>query len=311
MKRIFVILIVLLLLADAASAQRRRRSARWKRTRYELCYGIGATNLLGELGGADQIGTDYVKDLEFAMSRPLGQIGLRYKILENVAVKGAFTAGMLKGDDKTTLEYHRNNRNLHFRSMIYEFGLQLEYSIIREKEGHRYRLRKVRGIKGYLTNTYFFAGIGGFYFNPKAKWDAVGGDGKWHALQPIGTEGQGMVPTRKKYSRLQVCIPVGFGFKYGLNRRWTVGLEYGLRKTFTDYIDDVSSTYYDNDLLRQAKGDMAADLADPSLSRQSEIYNMTGPNQQRGDSKDKDAYMFLVLSFTYKMKTARNGMPKF
>ncbi len=287
-----------------AYAQRRRRSTRWKRTRYEIVYGVGGTNFLGELGGADQIGTDYVKDLEIMMTRPVGQLGIRYKILENLALKGAFSVGMLKGDDKTTTEIHRNNRNLHFRSMIYELDAQLEYSIIREKEGHRYRLRKVRGLKGYLTNTYFFVGLGGFYFNPKAQ----ASDGKWYALQPLGTEGQGIVETRQPYSRFQMAIPYGIGFKYGLNRKWTIGLEYGMRKTFTDYMDDVSSTYYDNDLFEDP---IAAELADPSLSRQEGNYRWTGPNQQRGDSKDKDAYMFLFISATYKLKTGRNGMPKF
>ncbi|MBI4649663.1 MAG: hypothetical protein HY738_24440, partial [Bacteroidia bacterium] len=184
LRKVLIIILILIVLIDTATAQRRRRSTRWKRTRYEMIYSIGATNILGELGGANQIGTDYLKDLEVAMTRPLGQVGLRYKILENVAVKVAFTYGILKGDDKLTQEYFRNNRNLHFKSSIYEFGTQAEYSIIREKEGHRYSLRKVKGLKGYLTNTYFFAGVAVFYFNPKAKSII---DGKWHALQPIGT----------------------------------------------------------------------------------------------------------------------------
>lgn len=308
MQRILVIALILLVFADIASAQKRRRSTRWKRTRYEVIYAIGATNVLSELGGADQIGTNYMKDLEIMMTRPLGQVGMRYKLLENVSVKAGLTYGILKGDDATTDEYHRNNRNLHFRSSIVEFGTQLEYSIIREKEGHRYRLRKVRGLKGYLTNTYFFAGVAGFWFNPKAKSEI---DGKWHALQPLGTEGQGLVETREKYKRVQVAIPYGIGIKVGLNRNWSLGLEYGIRKTFTDYLDDVSTTYYDNDLLRNARGDVAAELADPSLSRHDGVYNLTGPNQQRGDAKDKDAYMFMIIGATYKLQTGRNGMPKF
>lgn len=308
MKKILLVLLVVIVLVDVASAQKKRRSTRWKRTRYEAIFGAGATNFMGELGGADQIGTDYYRDFEIAMTRPLGQIGLRYKLEENLAIKTALTYGILRGDDKTTTEYHRNNRNLHFKSSIIEFGAQLEYSVIREKEGHRYRLRKVRGLKGYLTNTYFFAGVAGFYFNPKAQSSI---DGKWHALQPLGTEGQGLIETRKMYSRVQVSIPYGIGFKYGMNRKWSIGLEYGIRKTFTDYIDDVSTTYYDNNLLAAERGEIAASLADPSLSRAEGVLNLTGPNQQRGDAKDKDSYMFLVINVTYKLKTGRNGMPKF
>jgi hypothetical protein len=271
--------------------------------RYEIYYGIGATNFLGELGGANRIGTNFVRDLEFRMTRPVLSLGVRYRITETISNKTMLSYGWLKGDDKSTTEQFRANRNLNFKANIAEFSTQFEYSIIREKQGHRYNLRRVRGIKGFKTNTYFFLGIGGFFYNPKGKYV----DGTWHSLQPLGTEGQGIVPTRKKYSRFSVCIPYGIGFKYGLNRRWNIGLEYGIRKTFTDYIDDVSTTYFDNQMVRDFSGDVSAYLADPSIIKngQSAAY------QQRGDAKDKDTYMFMVINLTVKLYTTRQGMPKF
>ncbi len=279
-------------------------SSRWKRMRYEVYIGAGATNFLGELGGANREGTNFVRDLEFSMTRPVLSLGLRYRILETLSNKTMLSYGWVHGDDKTTKEPFRNYRNLNFRSPIVEFSTQFEYSIIKEKQGHRYNLRRVRGLKGFKTNTYFFVGFGGFYFNPKGKTQ----DGKWVALQPLGTEGQGLVPTRKKYSRVSICIPYGIGFKYGLNRRWSIGLELGTRKTFTDYIDDVSSTYFDNDMIRAQRGDVAAELADPSNKTHE---NNTAAYQQRGDGKDKDSYMFLQLNTTIKLYTTRQGMPKF
>jgi len=271
--------------------------------RYEVFYGLGATNFLGELGGADREGTNFVRDLEFSMTRPLLNLGVRYRITETVATKTMLSYGWLRGDDKLTNEMFRHYRNLAFRSPIAEFSNQFEYSIIREKQGHRYNLRRVRGLKGFKTNTYFFVGVGVIYFNPKNKYN-----GKWYALQPLGTEGQGLVPTRKKYSRISMCIPYGIGFKYGLNRRLNVGLEFGVRKTFSDYIDDVSTTYFDNQMIREAHGDVAAYLADPSDGTHP---NWTAAYQQRGDAKDKDSYMFLILNFTYKLYTTRGGLPKF
>lgn len=299
--RYILFFLLFLICLESVDAQR-RRSGRWKQSRYEFVIAAGATNFLGELGGADQIGTNYFRDLEIAMTRPVGSIGLRYKIIESVSVKGDIAYGRLKGDDRTTTELFRNNRNLHFRSPIIELGVRGEYSFTQERVGHRYTLRKVRGIKGFKTNLYFFGGIAGFYFNPRAQYN-----GKWYDLAPLSTEGQGIVPTRKKYSRVQVAIPFGLGMKYGLNRKWSIGLEYGLRKTFTDYIDDVSSTYYDKELLRQAKGDVAAELSNPSTGP----VGWTAANQQRGDSFDKDSYMFLKITLTYKMRTSRGGMPKF
>lgn len=298
--RVLFIISIFVIFCDSAYSQ---ASSRWKRMRYEVFFGLGATNFLGELGGANRVGTNFVRDLEFSMTRPVGSLGIRYRITETLADKTMISYGLLHGDDKLTAEPFRNYRNLNFKSPVIEFSTQFEYSIIREKQGHRYNLRRVRGIKGFKTNTYFFLGVGGFYYNPKGKF----GD-SWKALQPIGTEGQGLVPTRKKYSRLSVCIPYGIGFKYGLNRRWNIGLEFGIRKTFTDYVDDVSTTYFDNTIIRDSKGDVAAYLADPSSGSNP---GWTAAYQQRGDAKDKDSYMFMLINLSVKLYTTRQGMPKF
>jgi len=146
-------------------------------------------------------------------------------------------------------------------------------------------------------------GISGFWFNPQGQLN-----GKWYNLQPLGTEGQGIIPTRKKYSRIQPAIPYGIGFKYGLDRKWSVGLEFGVRKTFTDYIDDVSTTYFDKELIREQYGDIAAQLSDPSSG---EHPQWTASGQQRGDAKDKDAYMYMTINVVYKLKQNRRGLPKF
>lgn len=300
--RILLIIFVSVIFCSSAYSQ---ASSRWKRMRYEVFFGLGATNFLGELGGANQVGTNFLRDLEFSMTRPMGSLGLRYKISEVFSNKTMLSYGVVRGDDKLTTEPYRSYRNLNFKSPIVEFSTQFEYSLIREKQGHRYNLRRVRGIKGFKTNTYFFLGVGGFYYNPKGKYT----DGKWYALQPLGTEGEGLVPTRKKYSRFSVCIPYGIGFKYALNRRWSIGLEFGTRKTFTDYIDDVSTTYFDNTMIRESKGgDVAAYLADPSNGNNP---GWTAAYQQRGNANNKDAYMFMIINLSVKLYTTRQGMPKF
>src|SRR5438309_10025602 len=94
---------------------------------------------------------------------------------------------------------------------------------------------------------------------------------------------------------------MGIGCRWKLNAKWTVGFEYNFRKTFTDYIDDVSGTYYDKDKLMQYKGPAAVALADPSLGI---IKNATAPNgdgtgAQRGDARDKDSYMNLEIKVGY------------
>ena len=301
MRRIVLLIVTVFIFLSQADAQ---SSTRWKRYRYELVAGIGVTNFLGELGGANKEGSNFLRDFEFSMTRPAINVGIRYKILEKLSAKVALTYGILRGDDKTTQEQFRHNRNLNFYAHIIEFSGQLEYSIIKEKVGHRYNLRRVRGVKGLKLNTYLFAGAAGFWFNPYGKNPETG---KWVALQPLGTEGQGMVSTREKYSRFQFAVPFGIGFKYGIDKEWSVGVEFGARKTFTDYIDDVSTTYYDNTKLAE-KDPLAAQMADPSLG---EISGQTAANQQRGDSRDNDAYMFLMITINHKIKTTRKGLPKF
>ena len=300
-KKFAYISFLLLFVVSIADAQRTRR---WKKFRYEIVYGIGATNFLGELGGADKVGTNFLNDFELTQTRPMIHLGARYKVLEVLSVKSAMSYGWISGNDNTTNDVFRSHRNLSFRSPIVEWSTQAEYSLIKEKIGHKYNLRRVRGLKNLKINIYIFAGIAGFWFNPKAEVN-----GAWVPLQPLGTEGQGKMPSRELYSRVSVSVPMGIGFKYGISRKWSIGIEYGYRKTFTDYIDDVSLTYVDASYF---DNEVTSVLADPSVkpldgSRDS----WTAPGQQRGDSMDKDSYMFAIFSLAYKLRTGRNGFPKF
>jgi len=278
-------------------------SYRWKRMRYELIGGLGFTNCLTDIGGADQIGTNFVKDLELSMTKMCLNFGLRYRLSYSIYTKLTFAYGVISGDDKLTKEPSRNYRNISFKTDIFELANTYEFSIVTEKEGARYNLRRVRGMMSLKLNIYFFFGGGVFFYNPKGYYN-----GKWYALQPLGTEGQGILESRKKYSRIGFCIPWGVGLNYLVGKRTSLGFELGVRKTFTDYLDDTSTNYVDKELIRQNNGDIAAYFADPSSG---EKPNWTAPNCQRGDPKDKDVYIFLFINLTYKLKTTRSGLPKF
>jgi hypothetical protein len=66
------------------------------------------------------------------------------------------------------------------------------------------------------------------------------------------------------------------------------GLEWGMRYTFTDYLDDVSGVYFDNETLKIQKGNLVAQLAD-----RSDVIHVAGT--QRGNSKTHDWYSFAVV----------------
>ncbi len=305
-RKLLLAFVFILLFIDFSSAQ----STLWRRKRKEFFFGSGATNFLGELGGANQIGTNGIKDFDAKSIRPDFILGYRYRVSKETAIKGNLVYAFVGGDDKLTTEAFRNNRNINFRSPVLELSAQFEYIIGRERPGHIYNLQGIRGWRYINVQTYFFAGIGGIYMNPKSKLD-----GKWYALRPLCTEGQGMVPTRKKYSNFQVVIPFGMGFKYALNNEWSVGIEYGIRKTFTDYVDDVSKTYFDPNALMEEKGPMAVYFANPSNYSLPPEYgnpvNVTAAGQQRGDPRDKDSYMFAFISFYYKIPKGAFTLPKY
>jgi hypothetical protein len=301
MKKIATYAVLLLLILPMLSSGQRLRN-RWKSMRAEVHFGIGATNFLGELGGANQIGTHAYKDFEFSQTRLAISGGYRYKLSASTAINTSISYGQVAGNDNLTTEFFRNYRNLSFKSDIWEIDTHFEFSFIKDQVGHRYRLKGVRGQRGFEMGLYGFVGVGLFNFNPKAQYE-----GTWVKLQPLGTEGQGLVPTRDKYALWQMSFPLGIGFKYTLDRRWGIGLEYGLRYTFTDYIDDVSKTYYDNNLL-YAKDPMAGALAD----RSDHTYPyITSAGAQRGDPTHKDAYMFAVFNINYKLRTGRTSYPLF
>jgi hypothetical protein len=278
----------------------------WKKTRKEILFGVGASNLLGDLGGADQIGTHLMKDLEISMTRPVIAAGYRYKLSPTMAVKGFGGWARLAGNDLLTAEPARNNRNLSFRTNIITASAQFEYSVIEEKVKSRYSRRS----KKFPLNIYFFGGFGFFYFNPQGQYY----DGKWYKLKPLHTEGQGLPGSEAKdYSLVQFCVPLGIGFKYPINREWAIGLEYSITKTFTDYIDDVSTVYYDNDAIRAAYGDVAAYFADPSTTptREAPIKGGTNPGEKRGETTYNDAFMFAWLNISYKITGTSKSRVKF
>jgi opacity protein-like surface antigen len=257
-----------------------------------LLLGAGVSNFLGDLGGLNRVGTHYsYADLELVLTSPSGSLGYRYRINKRFASRTEFSYLQVKGDDKLTLEQFRHNRNLNFKSNIFELSTVIEISLSFDRHG-----------KQYSSYYYLFVGVGGFYFNPKANYGGV-----WYNLHDLSTEGEGLPGGIKKYKRVSISIPIGIGLRYKINDTWTLGLEYNFRKTFTDYIDDCSGNYYDKAKLLQYKGPVAVALADPSLNL---IPGATAPDgsgkgAQRGDIRDKDSYMSLQIKVGYVLKNKK------
>lgn len=286
-------------------AQNFTRPGDWKKYRKEIFISVGTSNFLGDLGGRDQIGKDYSPvDMELSQTKTAFGLGYRYKIDTWINVVGKFNYLIVKGDDALTQEPYRNNRNLNFKSNIFELAGRVEIGFTSNKTGNRYGIKRTlsRRHKSNNHGFYVFAGIGGFYYNPKGR----NSKGKYINLLPLHTEGQGLPNGPKKYTNYSVCIPLGAYYKITINKQWTVGLEFAWRKTFTDYIDDVGTTYYDPTLLEAAYGPLSAQMADPNKGL---VYGQTMPDAngvsaQRGD-KQKDSYVSLEVTVGYIFKQKR------
>ena len=305
--RLLSILLLLFILGNGIAF-----SQNWRFIRHEVMFGVGASNFLGELGGNDGIGLNgfqSVRDLEFSLTRPVFTIGYRYKLTQSIGLRSSIFLGRVDGDDTKTLDPWRRNRNLHFKSVIAELSGVIEWYPFSENFGHVYRLTGAKGKKVRYFSPYFFGGGGAFLFNPKAKYQR---SGAWESLYKYKTE-------QTDYKRYSAAIIYGMGFKYALDKQWSIGLEFGMRKTFTDYIDDVSTVYIDQTQIASYANSNGLDaikalwFADPNLSLPEATVN-PGPisaGEQRGDNSDLDSYMFAIFSIHYRLLRGRFHLPKF
>lgn len=240
---------------------------------FEFGMGIGGAVYYGDLSQESAI--DNVK-----MVRPaLGVFGTHH-FNKKIGIQIQLNNALLIGDDALSERPSIRYRNLSFRTNITEFSLLGQFNIFGfDPEDD------------FPFSLYVSSGITGIYFNPKAQLG-----GTYYRLQPLSTEGQGLpsFPDRKPYKLFQAVIPVIGGIKYAVSPTVNLFIEFGPRFTFTDYLDDVSGHYGNENELRTAKGDIAVQLSDRRLSPSGEpkVYPNGG---QRGNPNTKD-YYFLGLA---------------
>lgn len=262
----------------------------WTLNKKELRFSFAVTQFLGDLGGKDQIGTDYrLKDLDWPSTSFAGMFGYRYRFHNLFATTTSISAGLLKGDDALTKEQFRNARNLSFRAPFIDIAQRLEFMIyLKEKVGKRYNIRGLKGFKNRNEQIYIFGGVGVIGFIAQAQYQ-----GHWYNLRPLSTEGQGLIGGIKKTLPFTLTVPMGIGFRVGISREWRIGAEATYVKTFSDYIDNVHGVYYNKTLLAQQKGDIAAALSDRSYGNTSGY----SAGAMRGQPQ-KDSYYYINIVLT-------------
>ena len=270
MKQIVVALLLLLSGGSLLAQNALQRS--------EVGLSFGGMNYLGDLNDQSMLGRVNMA----------GGVSLRYCYDSRWSLALGGSYGHIEGGNPDVIR----RRNLSFRSSLIEGSLRAEF----------YFFPYGLVVSSQRRSTpYIFCGIGLFKFNPQAMVvDPATGETEWYDLQPLGTEGQGTAayPERQKYQLIEVSMPFGFGYRWRLSPSMHLTVEYGWRKTWTDYLDDVSTTYVGAELLNgTSAGSMAAVLADRSGEVEPGYVN--GVGIKRGDDALCDWYSYFSVSVSF------------
>lgn len=260
--RKYILLLSLILTACFVSPVFGQRFTKSKRY-YSIGGSLNAMNYFGDITPAESFTS---ADIRFTR----WNLGAHYMRRYGPRFSGrvAFNYGRVQGDDFASQDPGDKNarfrylRNASFRNDIYELSVTGMWDLI---ENRNTFLRRPDFVP------YLFAGVAGFYHNPRARApqdfpENPSIQGKMVSLQPLQTEG-------RSYSRLQVAIPAGVGFRYKISPRFDVSFEIGYRYLFTDYLDDVSSNYPDPAAL---KSNLARAMSNRTLE----------PTSARGEARD-------------------------
>jgi hypothetical protein len=247
---------------------------------WETGINLGASNYLGDIGGNELTRRDFVADMKIQKTNiNLGGF-VRYKVNRLFSAQANVSWLRIAGDDKLSSNPARNARNLNFRNDIIEATVQGQFFFYEVNDlGHTYRHKDA-------FRAYVGLGVGALYHNPKTAYN-----GEMVALRPLTTEG-------KKYTKVTAVIPASAGFYFVVNKNYHIGWNITWRTAFTDYLDDVSTTYaYES----QLPSPLAIELANRTdeLSVTPAFGENFTPGNKRGDSRHNDSYISTSIDMSY------------
>lgn len=269
-----------------------------EKVKWEVGLNFGPSFFLGDLGGHAGKGTNDLKDLNLNFTKMMKGAFITMYPKKWFGLRIAADVTYLEGDDATISttginELWRKQRNLDFKTTVLEGYAAIEFfptMLFNQNSENEPRFRP-----------YVLAGAGVFHFNPKGSLTDAAGNKTWYYLHPLKLEGEGMpeYPYSKPYKLTQINIPFGAGLKYYLSDRINLSAEFLYRKTFTDYIDDVSTKYIDpanyTKYLSPSEASLAYKLSDKSIGIIYPGMTRYPAGTQRGDTKDGDTYFSVVM----------------
>lgn len=189
---------------------------------------------------------------------------IRYNYDQRLNFKFGVNFGTISGNDKNSRSSFNVDRNFAFTSELIEISTMMELNFFPFS---------ALDSKAHFITPYGFLGLAYTHHNPQASYNGIK-----IATSSLATEGN-------TYSKHLFTIPMGMGIKFRFNR-FGFGLDWGIRKTFTDYLDDVSTNY----LPTNASGNSAQQNV-ANTSQYDDVSNI-----KRGDEHTNDWYVFTGLS---------------
>lgn len=232
-----------------------------------------------------------VNDKPFKRVKPAIGVMSAYELTPRFNIRAGLSIGKIEGGDTWSgTTFLKQNRNLSFTSDLTELSLVAEFTV--------FNLDKIN------WSPYLFGGVALFHFNPYVK-----DSGKKIFLKPLTTEGQGFpeYPNRRPYSLTQLSLPFGGGLKFVLAENALLSFEMGLRRTTTDYLDDISSNYVDAATLLQRSGPTAVRLAYRGGEYPGGVVGYPQKDAVRGGPEFKDWYYFTGFHLLFRIN---NGLRK-
>ena len=214
-----------------------------------------------------------------------------YELSDKFSLRAGFTFAQIAGDDQYNSKDYLKLRNLSFESNIVELSLVAQYYTF--------------GFENRRWSPYVFGGLAVYHFNP---YILTVNDEKIF-LKPLSTEGQGLTGYDiKPYPLTQIALPFGAGVKFALNDNIRIGAEVGLRKLFTDYLDDISTNYADENDLRAERGDLSVQVAYRGDELPGGDPNYPAKGAQRGGVEQKDWYYLTGLTLSFRLGNGGGGL---
>lgn len=293
---------------------------------WSLGWNLGTSEMWGDVGTYNFIdkytNSNFTNDI-FKNVRGMGGMYAKYTHIPGLAYRIGINYGRVYATDewnydkameaKTIYEdpYQRYVRNLDANTNIWEASALIELAPLRTFSNWEFgRMAKMR------FQPYLLAGVTGFYFNPRGTYtDLITKEESWVDLRELRTEGQGFTVEGKDYppvySVFSYAVAGGIGFKWDVGTGLSIGVEYLLRMTFTDHLDDVSGVYADvnhRDIAfmgQENKRYLSQRMSDKSREIIPGSYNPAG--YQRGDDSNNDMYSSISLNLCWKVNWRELG----